>query len=69
LGAGFIHVAGALDGERLGDVVIAAGQIPRKIDAVASCGRGASEYRRTESPIAPVISANTSPPCSPRLEK
>jgi hypothetical protein len=31
-----IHVAGDLDGERLGDVVIAAGQIPGKITAVAS---------------------------------
>ena len=38
-----IHVAGDLDGERLGDVVIAAGQIPGKITAVASCGGVASE--------------------------
>ena len=38
-----IHVAGDLDGERFGDVVIAAGQIPGKITAVASSGRGASE--------------------------
>ena len=38
-----IHVAGDLDGERLGDVVIAAGQIPGKITAVASFGGVASE--------------------------
>lgn len=38
-----IHVAGDLDGERLGDVVIAAGQIPGKITAVTSYGRVASE--------------------------
>ena len=38
-----IHVAGDLDGERLGDVVIAAGQIPGKITAVASFDGGASE--------------------------
>jgi hypothetical protein len=38
-----IHVAGDLDGERLGDVVIAAGQIPGKATAVTSCGSGASE--------------------------
>jgi hypothetical protein len=38
-----IHVAGNLDGERLGDVVIAAGQIPGKATAVTSCDRIASE--------------------------
>ena len=38
-----IHVAGDLDGERLGDVVIAAGQIPGKNTAVTSCDRIASE--------------------------
>jgi hypothetical protein len=38
-----IHVAGNLDGERLGDVVIAAGQIPGKATAVASGGTAASE--------------------------
>ncbi len=37
-----IHVAGDLDGERLGDVVIAAGQIPGKATAVTSCGSGAT---------------------------
>jgi len=35
-------VARDLDGERLGDVVIAAGQISGKITAVTSCGRVAS---------------------------
>ena len=38
-----IHVAGDLDGERLGDVVIAAGQIPGKITTVASFDGVASE--------------------------
>jgi hypothetical protein len=38
-----IHVAGDLDGERLGDVVIAAGQIPGKITAVASFDGVSSE--------------------------
>ena len=38
-----IHVAGDLDVERLGDVVIAAGQIPGMTTAVTSCGRGVSE--------------------------
>ncbi|MGV2341624.1 MAG UNVERIFIED_CONTAM: hypothetical protein LVR18_49205 [Planctomycetaceae bacterium] len=38
-----IHVAGDVDGDRLGDVVIAAGQIPGKATAVASCGSGARE--------------------------
>jgi hypothetical protein len=38
-----IHVAGNLDGERLGDVVIAAGQIPGKATAVASGATAASE--------------------------
>jgi len=38
-----IHVAGNLDGERLGDVVIAAGQIPGKATAVKSGGITASE--------------------------
>ena len=38
-----IHVAGDLDGERLGDVVIAAGQIPGKTTAVTSCGSVACE--------------------------
>ena len=38
-----IHVAGNLDGERLGDMVIAAGQIPGKATAVASGATAASE--------------------------
>jgi hypothetical protein len=38
-----IHAAGDLDGERLGDVVIAAGQIPGKITAVASFDGVSSE--------------------------
>jgi hypothetical protein len=38
-----IHVAENLDGERLGDLVIAAGQIPGKAIAVTSCGSVASE--------------------------
>jgi len=38
-----IHVAGDVDGERLGDVVIAAGQIPGKATAVKSGGITASE--------------------------
>ena len=38
-----IHVAGDLDGERLGDVVIAAGQIPGKATAVNSGGISARE--------------------------
>ena len=38
-----IHVAGDLDVERLGAVVLAAGQIPGKFTAVTSCGSGACE--------------------------
>ncbi len=38
-----IHVAGNLDGERLGDMVIAAGQIPGKATEVASGATAASE--------------------------
>ncbi len=37
-----IQVAGDVDGERSGDVVIAAGQIPGKATAVTSCGSGAT---------------------------
>ncbi len=38
-----IHVAGDLDGERLGAVAIVAGQIPGKTTAVTSCGSVACE--------------------------